>query len=129
MKKDKIAESINKLIIELENSKEEINRPLEDVVTLSVCFKVRNAISEILKLFLDSISAKYNNENSLEQLFLLCKNSTKGFENIDISKVYCNNETNTNCNDKYCQSIDKVAECISVAESLKEVISKKIKTK
>ena len=129
MKKNKIAENINKLIIELENTKEEINRPLEDVVTLSVCFKVRNSITEILKLFLDSISVKYKKENSLEQLFSICKNSTKGFDNIDISKVYCNNETNTNCNDKYCQSINKVAECISVAERLNEVIINKIKTK
>ncbi|MCC6721928.1 MAG: hypothetical protein IT243_06975 [Bacteroidia bacterium] len=126
MKNKELENRINKIISDIEIAEEEIYRPLEDVVTLSVCYKVRNSIAEILKLFLDSKNVKYNNNNNLETLFSLCTSNVKDFDTIDISKVYCKSENNTSCNDKYCLSLNKVAECITIAENLRDIILKKL---
>ena len=127
MKKEDFTAKLNKIIADIEAAEEEINRPMEDVVTLSACYKVRNSITEILKLFLDKSSVKYSSSSNLDQLYILCKTTEKEFENIDISKVYCKKENDELCGDKYCLDVNKVAECINVANELKSVILKKIK--
>lgn len=127
MKKEDFTAKLEQLIAEIAKAEEEIYRPMEDVVTLSVCYKVRNSISEMLKLYLDKISVKYSNSDNLDHLFSICTANGKEFESVEISKVYCKNENEESCNDKYCLGVNKVAECINVANQLMEVILKKNK--
>lgn len=127
MKKEDYTAKFDLIIAEIEKAEEEICRPLEDVVSLSVCFKVRNSIKEILKLYLDIISVKYSNDSNLEQLFALCDANGKRFDTVEISKVYCKNDNDISCGENCCIGVNEVADCTKVAKQLSEVILKNIK--
>ncbi|NUM32577.1 MAG: hypothetical protein HUU47_09685 [Bacteroidetes bacterium] len=126
MKKKEIVLKLNQLITEVETAEDELCRPFEDVVSLSVCHRVRNSISEILKLFLDFKSIKYNDNENVEQLYNLCAERDKEFKNVDISSVYCKYENHNSQVNQCSVGVGEVENCTKIAKQLMELILNKI---
>lgn len=126
MVKSKIKNSLKKAVTELKIAEGEINRPNEDVVTLSVCLTARQSMSAMMQIFLLSNSINHSNGQSLFNLLNQCKTIDKQFESIDLSKMMCKGLNATECQNKYCLSIQNVSDCITTANQLKKLVMNKL---
>ena len=113
---------LKKAISELKIAEYELNRPNEDVVTVSVCLSARQSINSLLRLFLLSKSINHTDGKSLQELLAQCKNSDKQFESIDISTILCNALNHDECENKYCLTTESVTNCFSIANQVKRLV-------
>ncbi len=121
--KDLLKQAVEKLRI----AEDELNRPCEDVVTLSVCLMARQYMSAMIRLFLLSKSIEHKEEESLSNLLNQCKAVDKQFESINLSKVFCCELNNAECENTHCLSIEKVNNCITIANQVKLIVLNKLK--
>lgn len=124
-----IINSVKQTIIELESVEEELNRPLEDVVTLSACFNVRHSMMSLLNLYLQNHSITNQDAKSLEDLLTQCIQLDKQFADIDITRIECKEHHNAVCTSQYCLSTEKITDCLLVANQLKGLIIDKLNIK
>src|ERR1035437_792912 len=122
-----IRNSLKQALTELRIAEHELNRPHEDVVTLSVCYSARHSMNPLLRLFLLSNDIDHNEEKSLSELHAQCVKIDKEFSSIDISTINCNELNRTERDGKYCMTIDKVHECVVLANRFKTIILNKLK--
>lgn len=121
-----IKKSLKKTVSELRTAEHELNRPSEDVVSLSVCLTARNSMSSLMRLFLLSKNINHNEGKSLSDLLGQCINIDRRFEDISLDKIACNNLNHSECENKYCLSTQRVTDCISVANKLKTLVLNKL---
>lgn len=117
-----INESLKKAVENLRIAEFELNRPSEDVVTLSVCLKARQYMSAMMQLFLSSKLINHKEGESLESLLNLCKAVDPQFESINFSTVFCCELNNIECENSYCLSLEKVNNCIETANRVKLIV-------
>jgi len=122
-----IKDSLKQALTELRIAEYELNRPNEDVVTLSICLTARQSMGAMLQLFLLSKSINHNAGKSLSNLLDQCKKIDKQFESIELSNIFCNELTHDECENKYCLSAENVTHCITVANQLKTLVLHKFK--
>lgn len=121
-----IKDSLRKTLLELNYAENELNRPIEDVVTLSICLTARKSISALMRDYLRSKEITPDKENSLQELLTQCKKADTQFKEIDISKILCSGHSHTQCEDKHCLSYNNVEECVTVAKTVKELVLNKL---
>lgn len=119
---NEIRNSLKQALTELRIAQNELDRPHEDVVTLSVCYSARHSMNTFLRLFLSSNNISYNKEMSLSELHAQCIKLNKEFSSINISDIHCNELNRTERDGKYCQTIEKVDECFVVANQFKDLV-------
>ena len=129
MATNEIIRSVQTTLEELKSAEHELNRPKEDVVTLSVCIRIRKALTAMMKLYLMDKGIKYNKNGSLNETLTCCILADKQFENIDLSAINCSNNDESECEGMHCQSTNKVSECIDVANKFKVLLLKKMNIK
>lgn len=117
-----INDSLKKAVQNLQLVEFELNRPSEDVVTLSVCLKARQYMSAMMQLFLSGNLIDYKEGESLDSLLNLCKAVEPEFESINLSKVFCCELNSTECENSYCLSLEKVNDCLETANQVKLIV-------
>lgn len=122
-----IKNSLKQAISNLKVAENELNRPVADVVTLSLCLTARQSIYSLLQVFLLSKDTKFGTGKSLDFLFNQCKTIDKQFDSINMSKILCNDLNQKECEKEYCLSAHKVTDCISVANQIKFLVLNKLK--
>lgn len=122
-----IKNSLKQALTELKIAEYELNRPNEDVVTLSICLTARQSMSAMLRLFLLSKSINHNAGKSLCNLLNQCKKVDTQFESIELSKILCNELSQSECENKYCLSTQNVTDCITVANRIKLIVLNRLK--
>ena len=127
MLSNEIRNALKQAITELRIAEFELNRPNEDVVTLSVCYSARQSTNTMLRLFLLAKDINHNEGKSLKELLSQCVKIDKEFSDVDITNVTCNELNHDECDGKYCLTIDKVNECVSVANKFKTLVLGKLK--
>lgn len=100
----------------------ELYRPSEDVATLSVCLTAHQYMGAMMRAFLLSKSIDHNEEESLENLLNHCKSVDNEFENISFNNIFCCQLNQAECENNYCLSIEKVNNCMTVANQVKLII-------
>ena len=118
--------SIKQVLHQLNHVEQELNRPHEDVVSLTVCMGARKSISELMNIFLQSNSISNHQHKSLEILLDECKKVDSAFSNIDLSKIVCKEMNTSECDGKYCLDPKNVSECFVVANQLKRIVLNKL---
>ena len=118
--------SLKKTFIELRNVEDELNRPLEDVVTLSACYNVRQSMMDMMHLYLQSHSIKNHEGSSLEDLLTRCIKVNKQFSAVDLSKILCKEHDHAACTSQYCLTTEKVTDCLLVANQIKGLLVEKM---
>jgi hypothetical protein len=126
MVKSKIKNSLKKVVTELKTAETEINRPHEDVVTLSVCLTARQSMSSMMRIFMLSNSINHVDGQSIFNLLDQCKTIDKQFESIDLSKMQCKGMNTSECANKYCLSLQNASDCIAIANQLKLLVMNKL---
>lgn len=126
MENQSIRQSLKYIIADIDRISEELTRPDEDVVTLSVCLGARKSISNLMQLYLQVKQGKLSENSSLDDLLSDCKKQSTEFNSIDLSKVVCRDMNTKECEGKYCLSGDRVVECVDIANTLKAIIMKQL---
>lgn len=121
-----IRNSLKQVLAQLNHVGLELNRPHEDVVTLTVCSGARKSISDLMNIFLLSNSVSNNQNKSLDTLLNECKKMDSQFEQIDLSKIVCKEMNSSECEGKYCLDIKNVSDCFVVANKLKTIVLNKL---
>ncbi len=117
---------VKQTITQLESVEEELNRPLEDVVTLSACYNVRHSMMTMMNLYLQNHSITFQEEKSLEDLLARCIALDNQFAEVDLTKIACKEHENAACTSQYCLSTDKVTDCLVAANQIKGLIVDKL---
>lgn len=98
----------------LNQAKDEIYKPKEDVVSFLVCKNSQFVIENYLKGYLFKNSINPDNYQTIDELHAKCKEINKRFEKIDLSALQC---TSKNLETRACTDIEKVCSCFNAAES------------
>ncbi|MFI5149997.1 MAG: hypothetical protein ACHQRM_09715 [Bacteroidia bacterium] len=122
-----VKNSLNAALKDLQLAESELNRPNEDVVTMSVCLTARRATNSLLRTYLQSRSINHSEGKSLLNLLNLCKTLDKQFEAVDISLIACNEANMKECECDYCLSPENVTDCYKVAVQIKNLVLQKLK--
>lgn len=112
---------------ELLLAEHELNRPHEDVVTLSACQSVRSSMKDMMRLYLLAHGVNSRGNMSLQDLMDLCIKTNGAFSTIDISEIGCKGMEHEHCDGRYCLSIDSVSSCVTAANRLKKIVWKELK--
>ena len=123
---NEIRNSLKEVLAQLHHVEHELNRPHEDVVTLTVCNSAHKSITELMNIFLLINSITNNDKKSLETLLDECKKFDAQFSTIDLSKIVCKELNTDEFNGKYCLDTKNVSDCVVVANKLKEIVLNKL---
>ena len=107
----------------LEAAEHEANRSAEDVVTHLICTNSRLSLTNYLTGFLYQQDEKPEAPISLQSLLDQCREHDARFDQIDLSPVNCRCQTE---GDDYCLDLDKVVDCLKVAQLTRSVVMAKI---
>jgi HEPN domain-containing protein len=99
----------------LKAANEELFRPVEDVVTYSVCKNSQAAVINYLKGYLLNNGIDPNNYTTIESLFERCKMINEKFDEIDLTEFGCKGHR---LDSTYCNEVSKVRKCFEAADNL-----------
>lgn len=119
-------QSLKIIVSELNQISEELSRPDEDVVTISVCHGARVAIYNLMHAFLSGKSAPMPDSGSLDDMLDACTLIASDFSQVDLGNVVCRDMSTQQCEGKYCMSVERVHDCIRVAHQLKQIVLKQL---
>ena len=122
-----ISNSLKQACQELLNAETELNRPMEDVVTLSACQSVRNSMKQIMEIYLTGQSVEIKGNASLHDLHDSCLKINRSFADVDLSNIECKGTDHAHCDGKYCLTIENVNNCITAANQLKSLVWQELK--
>jgi len=97
----------------------EMQRSSEDVVTHTICYKSRQSITNYLRGYLLHMGIEPQAPFSMEHLRKQCLAIDNHFEGLDLSVLPCREEEG---HASYCLSVDKVAECLQVANEVRDMV-------
>jgi hypothetical protein len=122
-----INDSLRHAYRDLLNAEIELNRPQEDVVTLSACNAVRNSMKQMMQLYLAALLIPAKENPSLAELLDQCVKANQSFDKIDLGNIECKGIDHAHCDGRYCLSVDNVSDCLTAANQLKTLVWKEFK--
>ena len=105
----------------LNRAEEELNKPHEDVMTLSVCQGTKMAIDNYFKAYLLKHQVKNVEEGDLMTRYQQCIAFKPDFAQINLKSFDCIHDEKCSMSE-YCMSINKVSDCLKVAEEFRTLI-------
>ena len=121
------AQSLRDAIKKLENAKEELQRPEEDVMAYSICTQVRQSLNGMLRSYLSYKEIELDEKASLDSLFEQCKAHCQDFSHFKISQFICNAVKPTDSNEgclgpTHCMTFEEYTLKVTFATSIKEIV-------
>ncbi len=106
----------------LNEAKQELLRPKEDIVSFLVCKNSQYAIENYLKGYLIKNGVDIEDCcSSVENLYNQCLVINKNFENVNLSDFLCKGE---NLDNRFCNDVSVVSKCYDAAERLDAFLRK-----
>jgi hypothetical protein len=123
-----IRSSLQKTLSELKIAEREMDRPIEDVMTLSICYTARNSMENLMHAYLSSKNKENDKDKDkgLQDLLAKCREIDPKFKKISLKKIRCTGLSHSQCQDKYCLEHKTVAHCMAVANELKALVLKEL---
>lgn len=112
---------LKRAILTLDDAIIETNRPKEDVVTYSVCSKLRDATHDFLSCFLMANHVNFEENMSIDEMKKICGNIDDSFNELSFASIPCFNEGH-NHNDSFCQEVNVVNNCLIDVEKTKNIV-------
>jgi hypothetical protein len=100
-------------------AKEELSRAKEDVTAYVVCHNSRKSIINYLTSFLLKRGTAPDQPITIANLMDQCREEDARFENLDISNTLCRFEEH---DEGYCLSVEKVSECLNIAQLVRGIV-------
>lgn len=105
----------------LNEAKQELFRPEEDMVSFLVCKNSQHAIENYLKGYLLKNGVDVEDCLTIDSLYKQCLVINKNFEKVDLSDFQCKGH---DINSRYCTEIPKVSNCFDAADNLDTFLRK-----
>jgi len=105
----------------LNRAEEELNKPHEDVMTLAVCQGTKMAIDNYFKAYLLKHQVQNVEEGDLMTRYQQCITFKSEFGEINLKSFECIHDDKCSMSE-YCMSINKVSECVKIAEDFRNLI-------
>jgi len=105
----------------LNEAKQELFRPEEDMVTYLVCKNSQHAIENYLKGYLLKNGVDIEDCNTIDSLYNQCLVINKNFEKVDLSDFQCKAH---NLDSRFCTETPKVSNCFDAADNLDTFLKK-----
>jgi HEPN domain-containing protein len=99
----------------LDIAKEEFLKPVEDLVSFSVCKNSQLAIENYLKGFLLTNSVEFEVNATIDELYKQCVKVDSNFKNIEMKAIACKNHK---IDSRYCTEVNKLNACVDTADSI-----------
>ena len=99
----------------LQDAREELCRPEEDVVAFMVCKNAQQAIQNYLSAFLSHHGIDASTDITVESLYRKCRSIDPRFEKVDLAGFNCKAD---NLASRHCSSVEKVSRCFDIADKL-----------
>ena len=99
----------------LNEAKEELFRPKEDIVSYLVCKNSQVAIENYLKGYLLKNGVDIDDCDTIDSLFKQCVAVNSNFKKVDLSDLECKGH---DLNSRYCNEVFKVSKCFDAADDL-----------
>lgn len=122
METNSTVQSLKRIADELNQISEELSRPDEDVVTISVCHGARTAIYNLMHIYLQEKATPVAENSSLDDMLDACIKLSSTFSGVDLGNVVCRDMSTQQCEGKYCMSVERVHDCVNVARQLKGIV-------
>ena len=106
---------------QLKFANKELCRPSEDVVSFCICSQAKCSIADLLSSFLLMKGIDISHAENLEQLRKMCSEINENFSKLDFSGMDCH-PTKIPLEEHYCMGIERVKECLKIANQVKEVV-------
>jgi HEPN domain-containing protein len=106
----------------LEIAKEELFKPVEDMVSYSICKNSQFAIENFLKGYLSDKNIALDTNETIGSLLKKCIAVDKDFEKVEMSAIGCQNHA---IDSRYCSELNSVSACFDTADSLDTFLRKK----
>ena len=103
----------------LNRATEELQRSEEDVAAYLVCHNSRQSIKNYLASYLLKNNIEIIQPATMASLMAQCSGLDARFELIDISQIFCRHEVE---DEEYCLNVQKVNECLQVANQTRGVV-------
>lgn len=113
---------LDKAVKTLEQAHEELNRPDEDVMTMSVCHQARIVMAGLMESFLSLKEKDYSHARDLEAMRELCGHVDPRFNELNLESMICH-PAQVKGEKCYCMDIDKVKACLVLADQCKVLVS------
>ena len=102
----------------LQLAQDEVNRPEEDVVSLSVCKGTKLTLDLFISAFLLKNNVDPTSLNGIVERYEKCLIIDPTFDKIDIYQLDCMDEKGCDAS-RYCLSVKKVNDCLKIAEDIR----------
>lgn len=119
--KTKATKLFDEATAKLNQAKEEIYRPKEDLVPQLVCKNSQFVIENYLKGYLFKNNIDPNSYQTIDELRSKCEKINKRFDKVNLSALQC---TSNNLETRACTDIEKVCSCFSAAENFHNFLKK-----
>ncbi|MDH5476180.1 MAG: hypothetical protein OEX22_10850 [Cyclobacteriaceae bacterium] len=119
---------LQRALYTLDDAKNETFKPKEDIVTHSVCSKLRDATYDFLSYFLTSHHVDINDNMTISDMRKLCENIDESFKELNFSSIPCFSENHQE-NKSYCQEVNMVNNCLRDVEKTRDLIFNNSKSK
>jgi len=105
----------------LQEAKEEMFKPAEDMVSYSICKNSQIAIENFLKGYLTQNNIELNPNETISSLYVKCVLFNENFKSVDLNAVSCKHHI---IDSLYCSEIPKVSACLDAADNLDTYLRK-----
>ena len=105
----------------LQYAEEELKRPKEDVVILTVCNSLITAIRDFLACYLASNRVAFTNDATISELKQLCAEINPIFEKLEFGDFECLRQE-IKSGGTFCIDSHKLNECLEIALKTKEMV-------
>lgn len=102
----------------------ELNRPSEDVVPISVCFSVRQSMLEWMQGFLQFANHTGSKDAQLDNLLAHCRACAPAFNSVKLDAVMCCKEDSSQWEKSYCLAVSNLCGCLKTASEIKAQVMK-----
>ncbi len=120
----------NQLLESINNSfqkiSDELARPKEDIVGMSVCGITKNTIGNLLRLYLNGRNIQVRDGESTNEMMKTCIAENKDFAQFDLSPLACRCDP-SNDSMSYCIGEESIYSCFKLLESIKKFVYGELK--
>jgi hypothetical protein len=102
----------------LEVAHEELNRPDDDVMTLSVCYQSRTILADMMGAYLTLQGKDFSNATDLESMRQLSAESDPRFSTLDLQSMVCH-PTKLVGEPCFCMDLGRVRTCLAMTDQCK----------
>lgn len=105
----------------LDEAKQELFRPQEDLVSYLVCKNSQYVIENYLKGYLLKNGVEVEDCSTIDDLYKQCLAINKNFEKVDLSDLQCKGH---DLDSRFCTEISVVSNCFDAADNLDTFLKK-----